>query len=149
MDDKRYADISARVMESYPNACICFIDEVHNPSALAAYESCKQTCPDAKEVQAFHGTHASLVDRIAKYGFDPSKNVVAAYGYGTYFAYNAQYSYFYMKSADKDGLSYMFLADVLVGVGAANTIAQNTIYVAPLSEQTYPRYIIGFHKSAK
>lgn len=41
----------------------------------------------------FHGTSDALINTIANNGFDPTKNINAAVGYG----------------------SYMFLADVLIG----------------------------------
>jgi Poly(ADP-ribose) polymerase catalytic domain len=164
MDDKAYQTISDRVRESYPNSCILFIDKVENPNLQIAYENRKRLIElergKVEEMQLFHGTHANLIDKIAYEGFDPEKSVVAAYGPGTYFATNAGYSFSYMKSMDKSGISYMFYADVLIGKKGfksdttrcdnyVDSLKTPTIIVSPYGDGAFPRYVIAFHKNAK
>ena len=164
MSDKRYDQISELIYKSYPNACILYIDEVFNHDLLNAYNSrleSLKSVTNVTEKQLFHGTQNSLIDIISKQGFDPTKNKTAAYGYGTYFAVKAGYSFNYMKSTCP--VTYMFLADVLVGrlaIGKQRTQIGNwdnnvdnlstpTIYTTPYADGAYPRYIIAFHKNAK
>ena len=167
MSDKMYDTICERIQASYPNACILFIDEVDNPTLYNSYkermESIRSERTEVKEMQLFHGTNEHLINVIANEGFDPTKNTRAAYGYGTYFAKNASYSSNYMQTSTKNsGITYMFLADVLVGKLDKYKLAYNTGYdnnvdnltnptiiTTPYANGAYPRYIIAFHKNAK
>jgi len=160
MSDKRYDQIYERIQESYPNACVLYIEEVINEPLIAAYNTRKEQLK-AEEKQLFHGTSDNLINTIAEMGFDPTKNKTAVYGYGVYFAKNAKYSFDYMRSANE--VSYMFLADVLVGrlttgkrrnemYNWDNNVDNTTnpsIYTTPYPDGAYPRYIIAFHKNAK
>ena len=158
MSDKRFSEISDRVRESYPNACILYIDEVMNLPLLQSFEQLKNS-RTFEVKQLFHGTYNNLINIISSEGFDPTKTRTAAYGYGTYFAKNASYSFNYMKS--KVDVTYMFLADVLVGrlttlqtkLGDWDNNVDNlknpTIYTTPYPNGAYPRYVIAFHKNAK
>jgi len=160
MSDKRYDQIYERIQESYPNACVLYIDEVINEPLLCAYKTRKEQLK-AEEKQLFHGTSDNLIDVIAEMGFDPTKNKTAVYGYGVYVAKNARYSFTYMKSESE--VSYMFLADVLVGRlttgkrrsetynwdNNVDNITNPSIYTTPYPDGAYPRYIIAFHKNAK
>jgi poly [ADP-ribose] polymerase 10/14/15 len=126
-------------------------------------ESIRSERTEVKEMQLFHGTNEHLINVIANEGFDPTKNTRAAYGYGTYFAKNASYSSNYMQTSTKNsGITYMFLADVLVGKLDKYKLAYNTGYdnnvdnltnptiiTTPYANGAYPRYIIAFHKNAK
>ena len=159
MSDKRYDQIYERIQESYPNACMLYIEEVVNEPLIAAYNTRKELIK-AEEKQLFHGTSDNLINTIAQMGFDPTKNKVGVYGYGVYFAKNARYSFDYMKS--QDDVSYMFLADVLVGRlvtgkhrsemydwdNNVDNTTKPTIYTTPYPDGAYPRYIIAFHKSS-
>ena len=165
MSDKRYDEIYSRIQQSYPNACILYIDEVINTELSEKYNTFKNSLTDIKEQQLFHGTLDTLINVIADHGFDPTKNKTAAFGYGTYFAKNAGYSFSYMRSAKNNDITYMFLADVLVGrltIGKHRTkddiynwdnnvdsLTNPTIYTTPYRYGAYPRYIIAFHKNAK
>jgi hypothetical protein len=156
--------ISKRVRESYPNACILWIDEVQNPMLEERFEQLKKIIAQKRgrvEVRKmFHGTSTACVNQIIKNGFDPSFNKCAAYGCGTYFAEKARYSFNYMK-VDKNEHSMMFLADVLVGnttPGHGYTKLNTELYdnwtgpdmiVTPYPDGAYPRYVIAFHKNAK
>ena len=167
MSDKKYDEISNRVYESYPNACILFIDNVVNEDLLQEYEAKKTEIMEQRgsveELLLFHGTKHSLINVIALNGFDPSKNVTSAYGKGTYFARDARYSSDYMKTADGDGISYMFLCKVLVGTKVLHSqkhdaldyynyvdnVHNTAIYVTPEPHTAYPNYIIALYKNAK
>ena len=171
MSDKRFDKISDMVRKSYVNACVLYIDEVVNAPLQEAYErrreSIKSMRGAVEERQLFHGTSDEFIDPIAINGFDPTKNKTAMYGYGTYFAVNASYSYNYMRSATNNEVTYMFLADVLIGLqtqgkrqqpGTAavydwdnnvDVLSKPTIYTSPYADGAYPRYIIAFHKNAK
>ncbi len=149
-----------------------YIKEVVNSSLLEGYVKRREQVETARgtveEKQLFHGTFDYLINTIANEGFDPTKNIASAYGYGTYFAKNASYSMNYMRSNTSD-ITYMFLADVLVGkcVETRQFINKNskqdalfewdnnvdnlknpTIYTTPYASGAYPRYIIAFHKNA-
>ncbi|XP_039366648.1 protein mono-ADP-ribosyltransferase TIPARP-like isoform X2 [Mauremys reevesii] len=117
------------------------------------------------ERHLFHGTSADSKNSICQMGFDPrlSGQHLAAFGKGSYFAKNAQYSNGFC-TACKAGLRYMFLAKVLVGksaVGNASycqppTIRSNgplfdscvdstsSIYVIFNSSQSYPYFLIRY-----
>lgn len=163
MTDSRFDEISAKIRISYPNACILFIDEINNYNLYEAYNNRKKEIEtkrgEVTEMQLFHGTHAHLIDKIAYEGFDPSKSVNNAFGKGTYFATTAAYSFNFMKSADKTGFSYMFLADVLIGKtklysqpgefdNYVNNLNAPSIIVSPYKDGCFPRYVIAFHKNA-
>ena len=168
MSESEYDQISNRIRASYPNSCICWIEEVMNPSLRKAYEARRALLfsggagPNSEQL-LFHGTSEEAVNNIASGGFDPTYNKASAYGKGTYFAKNASYSFNYMKS-EKNGISFMLLCDVLVGnscLGSSdmriNTSlydssvdnpANPTIFVTPYAVGAYPKYIIAFHKNA-
>lgn len=163
--------LSDKVVASYPNACILFIDEVDNPSLSRSFETRRESIRATRgkepvERLLFHGTHASSIDNIALRGFDPSRNKVSAYGRGTYFATSASYAFGYMKSTDLGDVSYMIAARVLIGsvtrAGHDQEIDTSrydnsvdirdpsaaSIVVSPYPDGAYPAYIIGFHASA-
>lgn len=162
-----YEQVSKRIRESFPDSCICWIEENENIHLSAAYEHRKrEIAKDASinELQLFHGTREENITKIAMEGFDPSYNKTSAYGKGTYFAKNASYSQSYMIP-NKDGISFMFLCDVLMGKpcmgrpnididtslyhSAIDNFNHPTIIVTPFADAAYPRYIIAFHKGAK
>lgn len=167
MSDKRYDEITELVTNSYKNACILFIDEVDNPTLQEQYDQYKRELAEKRkgnirEIQAFHGTHAKYITIISDEGFDPNKNVTSAYGKGTYFAKDANYSQQYMKSTDSKEISYMFLAKIALGkcvVGPGQYSSQDfdnyvdnqenpKIFVCPYKYAAYPQYVIGFYKNA-
>jgi len=148
MSDPRYDRIEKRVLESYPNACLLYIDEVINPPLYEKFLNRKQLI-NATEVEMFHGTRENNIHLIARDGFDPKLNVRSAYGPGVYFAENAIYSKAYMSSNDPDEPTFMFLANVLVGkIGVDNNKGPNMLTTLH-PDGAYPRYIIAFHKTAK
>ena len=148
MSDPTYTWIENRVLESYPNACLLYIDEVINPVLYEKFLLRKQLI-NATEVQMFHGTHENNIRPIVMNGFDPGLNKRKAFGPGVYFAKNAKYSSDYMMSSKPGEPTFMFLADVLEGkVGVDNHIGPN-ILTTVYKDGSYPRYIIAFHKTAK
>jgi len=166
MSNKISDHIYDLVYKSYPNACLLYIDEVINEPLLARYNDLKEALKlvtEVEEKQLFHGTSDLLINTIAEEGFDPTKNKTSAYGYGTYFAVNAGYSFNYMRSDQGNELTFMFLADVLVGrkaVGKSkkqmgtwdnnvDNLTKPSIYTTPYPDGAYPRYVIAFHKNAK
>jgi hypothetical protein len=148
MSDKRYTDIEKQIQKSYPNACILYIDEVDNPFLLEKYQELKKQI-GATEVQMFHGTKEQTVKTIIREGFDPSFNVRAVYGPGVYFADNASYSSAYMVATKKNEPTYMFYADVLVGVPTIDNHHGPGILTTVHRFGSYPRYLVAFHKEAK
>lgn len=171
MSDKRFDEIYDMILQSYPNACVLYIKEVVNPTLLEAYtaryEQIKAIRGNVEVKQLFHGTSDALINIIANDGFDPTKNKTAAFGYGSYFAKNASYSSNFMRSK-KSEITYMFLADVLIGKcvntrqfvekeepvslfdwdNNVDNLNNPTIYTTPYASGAYPRYIIAFHKYA-
>jgi hypothetical protein len=117
-----------------------------------------------KVLELFHGTKEKSIQSIISNGFICGMNQVSAYGRGTYFATTATYSKSYMD-VGRDGISYMFIADVLVGEcapgiqnGVLNTAIHDnfvnskytpSIYVTPYDDGAYPGTIVAFHKDAK
>lgn len=166
MSDPRFDEIMCRITESYPNACVLYIDEIVNPELEQAYQTRREIIRcnrgTVTEMRMFHGTSANNIKNIASGGFDPTLNKRAAYGYGVYFAKNASYSSGYMSSVRPEDHTYMFMCDVLVGKkGILNkkgdlTIDNNVdkisdpnVVTTVYKDGAYPRYIIAFCKNAK
>lgn len=167
---KLYDEISFKIRESYPNACILYIDEVINPELYDAYMTKKHELITLRgdlsvtEKLLFHGTSYKNINSIATTGFLTGKNKISVYGRGSYFSMMASYSKDYSVSYTDD-ISYMFLCDVIIGkcgiyrnLGVINTdihdnsinSAHNpTIYVTPYDPGAYPKYLIAYHKNAK
>lgn len=166
LSDKNYDEISKLIRLSYPNACILWIDKIinntlENEQKILIEEITQKRKQTPKIMQMFHGTREQNIEIIANRGFDVNYNKVSAYGRGTYFAKNANYSCGY-TDCDKDKISYMFLCDVVVGkttcVGSNMSIdTQNYdnsvdnpnnihICVTPYNAGGIPKYIIAFYK---
>ena len=159
-----YDIISKRVSESYPDSCVCWIEENDNLQLLESYQARKLAKQSVNnEMLLFHGTNEENVRNIALNGFDPLCNKTSAYGKGTYFAKNASYSMNYMKP-NNEGISFMFLCDVILGkmcIGSPNLkidtykydsavdrLGDPSIVVIPFKDGCYPKYIVAFHKGA-
>lgn len=169
MANSLFSELAAYIEESYPGACILYIDEVINEELVAKYETRKKDLRAkrgdkyVKEMRLFHGTKANVIDSIATHGFQSKYNKVSAFGLGTYFSTTASYSRDY---SDMDGSenSYMFVCDVLVGKctmnngrreidtvsfdNSVNNIKKPSIYVTPYDDGCIPRYLIAFYKNA-
>ncbi len=148
MSDPRYADIEQKVLSSYPNACLLYIDEVVNPVLYEKFLKRKELIK-ATDVQMFHGTHERNIPLIVKNGFDPKLNVRALYGPGVYFAKNADYSKDYMTSRCSNEPTFMFLADVLKGKIGVDNYQGPDILTTVYPDGSFPRYVIAFHKNAR
>jgi len=167
---KLYDEIALKIRNSYPNACILYIDEVINPELYDDYINKKNELITLRgeskiaEKLLFHGTSHKNINSIASVGFLTCKNKVAAFGHGSYFSTMASYSANYSVS-HTDDISYMFLCDVIIGVGgiygdratintdkhdnSVNSAHNPTIYVTPYDAGAYPKYLIAYHKNAK
>lgn len=169
LSDKTYDVLSNLVTESYKNACILWIDEIDNPVLYSEFikkkeelSELRKSVPNTKLL--FHGTSIDLIDKICLEGFDPTYNRNSAFGLGTYFASNASYSYNYCCGT-KDEISYMFIAEVLIGNSivisgsqsidttkydtSVNNLKEPSIFVSPYKYGTYPKYVMAFYKNAK
>ena len=163
-----YDSISSRIRLSYPNSCVCWIEENDNKDLYDAYELRKSDIMSRRssinEATLFHGTKENNVTNIATNGFDPLYNKTSAYGKGTYFAKDASYSMNYMHP-NSEGISFMFVCSVLLGtscIGSSNLridtdkydsavdrLTDPSIVVTPYKDACYPKYIVAFHKGAK
>lgn len=157
LSDPIFDEISSMVRQSYPNSCILWIDRVENTELRTQFDARKDVIAakvgGAPEViKGFHGTKPENIDAICRYGFDPKLNVRSAYGRGVYFAKFAKYSSNYAP-AGHDEISFMFLADVLVGEKGSDVYVNNTqnptIYVTPYADGAFPSYVIAFHSMAR
>lgn len=171
LGSKEFDEISKHITNSWPRACIMFIQKVQDPPMKEGYDALKEKMqskgisPD--EQVLLHGTNESSAYAIAMDGYNPLMNKVSAYGLGTYFSPLASVSWNYMpvsKHTNGFELSYMLVNKVLVGrkvLGQnskpidlskgdtqVNQIEKTTIYSVPRAEQAIPIYIIGFHKNA-
>ena len=170
MSDKRYDQISARIRESYPNACMLWVDQINNRNLEQEHDDLFQTIsttrgPDkVRKLELFHGTGEDNIRMIAENGFQVKYNKVAAFGKGTYFSKYANYSINYAPDG-KDKICYMFLCSVIVGECGRyasmqeidKTIHDNsvdnptspTMYITPYDYGGIPRYSIAFYKHAR
>jgi hypothetical protein len=169
MSDKRYNEIEAGILKSYPNACILFMEEITNPKLEEAYQKQKLEIETkrgkaCKELLLYHGTREVFAENIIKYGFDPTINSRSAYGKGSYFALNASYSREFAPPASDD-VSFMLLCNVLVGElmvyganipidtekhdNSVNRLNNPDIYVTPYAAGAIPKFLVAFHCNAK
>lgn len=169
LSSKLYDEIALKIRNSYPNACILYIDEVINPELYDSYMNKKNELITLRgdlsitEKLLFHGTSHKNINSIAAVGFLTCKNKVAAFGHGSYFSTMASYSKNYSVSYTDD-ISYMFLCDVIIGKfgiygdyatintdihdNSVNSVHNPTIYVTPYDAGAYPKYLIAYHRNA-
>jgi hypothetical protein len=168
VSDSRYDSIASKIRATYPNSCVLWAEAVNNPVLRAAFEkrrdAIKLARGSVKVVELFHGTKEQSIQSIICNGFICGMNKVSAFGRGTYFATTATYSKSFMD-VGRDGISYMFIADVLVGEctrgvqngvldtsthdNFINTQYNPSIYVTPYDDGAYPGTIVAFHRDAK
>ena len=164
MSDPKFDEIYKRIGSTYPNCCVLYIQEIQNDEILQRFHAKKlemmNTNPNVKQVQLFHGTDDSSIVPICTEGFKREYNKCSAYGKGTYFAQNASYSFNYMKTRkpvskkenDRAQITYMFLADVLLGTYGGINFDYNGsdgIFVVSKDDMCYMRYLVAFHKNAE
>lgn len=168
VSDAAFSKLEKGILESYPNSCVLWMEEMNHPTLEIEYQLQKKEIEEKRqapceEKMLYHGTNESIVNLIIQNGFDPKKNTRSLYGKGSYFAKNASYSRDYSPPAS-DGISFMLLCSVLVGnVGrygkdqmidttmhdnSVDSIQDPTIYVTPYRCGAIPRYLIAFYKNA-
>ncbi len=164
MSDKMFDVIADKIAESYPNACILWIDQVKNETLSKRFDETSiqlhadSSVVNVEEKQLFHGTCFESISSICEEGFKKDMNTVSAYGKGTYFSCQASFSWSYMKTAQKVGdaqISYMFFADILVPTykdklkkTSVTSVNNDQIVVVSDDNFIYPQYVIAFHKNA-
>ncbi|XP_034966643.2 protein mono-ADP-ribosyltransferase PARP14 [Zootoca vivipara] len=154
------------------------IERIQNPYKWQQYQIKKKEIDDKNghtnnEKLLFHGTAFTSIKRINDSGFNRSYAGLhaAAYGNGTYFAVNAQYSASdtYSKP-EADGKKYMYLARVLTGEycpgeqkivvpkpknaadptvlfdSVTDNVSNPSLFVIFNDIQAYPEYLITFKK---
>ena len=165
---KLFDEVLDKITQTYPNACVLYIEEIIHLDLEAKYNERKEKILEArgevKELELFHGTSYKTIDSIIQTGFNPSRNKRSAYGVGTYFATHSAMSKLY-TDMDAYGISYLFLTKVLIGnccVGrnslvidtkhydnAVDNLHKPSMYVTPYEDGALPKYLIAFHKNAK
>ena len=110
--NKKFDEILDRIHETYPKACILWIDENVNDHLFAQFLQAQNE--NTPKLQLFHGTSLICIESITQEGFKADRNVASTFGKGSYFTHNANYSVNYTKpdiSKPTSQISYMFLAD--------------------------------------
>lgn len=172
LSDPIYEEVNRRIRETYSNACVVFVESIHNDFLEAHFEDFKKQLeekrgPDIiKTITLFHGTTENACNNIIAEGFNPDYNTVSQYGKGTYFSANAQTSSTYAKDMKKNDLQYMFLAEVIDGLrttaapnqkidtdkydlSVASDIPLPNICCTPYRYGAIPKYLIGFHRDSR
>jgi hypothetical protein len=167
MSDARFDDVALAVMESYPNACVLWVDAIDADALRSRYDArlaralSDEATPgrETQRLRLFHGTGKDNVGDIARHGFSSAANVRAAYGRGTYLATTARMSQAY-SPPDGDGVSYMFVCRAIVGVSAlgrgkpavdagfdsaVDDLASPSLYVVPFDDAILPEFVVAFH----
>nr|6WE3_A Chain A, Protein mono-ADP-ribosyltransferase PARP14 [Homo sapiens]6WE3_B Chain B, Protein mono-ADP-ribosyltransferase PARP14 [Homo sapiens]6WE4_A Chain A, Protein mono-ADP-ribosyltransferase PARP14 [Homo sapiens]6WE4_B Chain B, Protein mono-ADP-ribosyltransferase PARP14 [Homo sapiens]7L9Y_A Chain A, Protein mono-ADP-ribosyltransferase PARP14 [Homo sapiens]7L9Y_B Chain B, Protein mono-ADP-ribosyltransferase PARP14 [Homo sapiens]7L9Y_C Chain C, Protein mono-ADP-ribosyltransferase PARP14 [Hom len=176
--DPEYNTVASKFNQTCSHFRIEKIERIQNPDLWNSYQAKKKTM-DAKngqtmnEKQLFHGTDAGSVPHVNRNGFNRSyagKNAVA-YGKGTYFAVNANYSANDTYSRpDANGRKHVYYVRVLTGIythgnhslivppsknpqnptDLYDTVTDNvhhpSLFVAFYDYQAYPEYLITFRK---
>ncbi|XP_066497152.1 poly(ADP-ribose) polymerase family member 14-related sequence 1 isoform X2 [Hoplias malabaricus] len=169
-----YKDVLGHFKKTCPNNVIK-ISRIQNPGMWKKYQQNKQIMEvknghQNNERKLFHGTRQDSIQHINHSGFNRSYAGMnaAAYGKGTYFALNANYSAHNTYSVpDAQGHKHMYLCRVLTGdftVGNAtmvvppakpgntinlfdtvvNNAAAPSIFVVFRDDHAYPEYLITF-----
>jgi hypothetical protein len=116
-------------------------------------------------IELFHGTSEESLNSILKFGFIKSKNVISAYGVGTYFSNSALVANQYVNSrASKyqrsaHSIRYVFLADIIIsdiGINGSvpvpscyvNNLNNPTFYCIPHDNRALPKYIVAFSETS-
>ncbi|KAM6223949.1 protein mono-ADP-ribosyltransferase PARP14 [Rhynchocyon petersi] len=173
-----YNVVASKFNKTCSNFTILKIERIQNPDLWNCYQAKKKTM-DAKnsltvnEKILFHGTDANSVPHVNQNGFNRSyagKNATA-FGKGTYFAVNANYSAQDTYSQpDANGNKHMYYVRVLTGVYTVgekslivpppkspqdptdqyDTVTDNmqkpNLFVVFYDYQAYPEYLITFKK---
>ena len=146
MSDKNYDTLVNSLRESFPNACVLYIDRVKNDTLLSRFIKYRDSLEKPNEQRLYHGTSAEAVRAICDEGYKEKYSKVKAYGHGTYFSSAGSYSKNYAKETGS-GESYMIVNRVALGPKSGGDT--KTIFVTPDDDAAYPEFIICFHKNAK
>ena len=145
MSDKVYNELVATLRQSFPNACVLYIDRVKNDVLLNRFIKYRDSLEKPNEQRLYHGTNAHAVRSICDEGFKECFSKVKAYGHGTYFSSAGSYSKNYAVETG-NGESFMIVSRVALGPGSGGD--GRTIFVTPHDEAACPEYVICFHKNA-
>lgn len=163
LSDPEYTKIEEMVRKTYKNACIVWIEKIHNDSFRGIYENYKLSINPPNEMTLFHGTNEDAARSIIRYGFDPSYSKICAYGKGIYFSKRASYSKDYSKRLRGNDLAFMFVCDVVTGKccqgypnkpiqhgfdSATNDIANPDMYIVNRREAAFPHFLVCFYPDA-
>ncbi|XP_055965381.1 protein mono-ADP-ribosyltransferase PARP14-like [Sorex fumeus] len=173
-----YRAVAQQFNQTCSNFVIEKVERIQNPSLWNSYQTKKKTMGFKNnnvinEKQLFHGTDENSVSQVNANGFNRSyagKNAVA-FGKGTYFAVNANYSADDKYSVpDVNGKKYMYYVRVLTGLSTLgnsslivpppknpqnltdlyDTVTDNVgnpkLFVVFSDYQAYPEYLITFQK---
>jgi hypothetical protein len=167
LSDPRFDQIAALIRVSYPYSCVLWMEEIDNPQLTAQFnEFASHRLDGSDEIKTmFHGTKSIYVDSITTIGFRQANNRTSAFGIGTYFSPNCSISMGYTDPVPRDGLSYVFLCDVLIGrmtIGkncaaidkarfdcTVNTLSNPSIYCIPDDQAILPKLLVVFHKNPR
>jgi hypothetical protein len=158
MSDKVYDALTGVLRQSYPAACVLYIDRVTNPALQAAYEKRVAALgSEANEKQLYHGSNAGAVAAIASGGYKAALNNRALYGPGNYFSSAASYSKDY-SDVSRNGESYIIVNRVALGKHSVSVGGSysgdsggdgKSIYVTRHDDAALPEYVICFHRAAR
>jgi len=141
MSDPVYDILVSELRQTYPNACVLYIDRLHPHSWL--YSRYNERKGMEEETILYHGTKHAYVKGIARDGFRYDKNVTSLYGKGTYFSPTAKVSVEYTNQ-DPNEHSYMFRNRVVSSSAKKGT---SDIYVVEDDASCLPEYMICFYQS--
>uniref|UniRef100_A0A670ICM8 Poly [ADP-ribose] polymerase n=3 Tax=Podarcis muralis TaxID=64176 RepID=A0A670ICM8_PODMU len=177
-ETEEYQTVKKMFLQTCSVFTIVKIERIQNPYKWQQYQIKKKEMDDKNghtnnEKPLFHGTAFTSIKLINDYGFNRSYAGMhaAAYGNGTYFAVNAQYSACdtYSKP-EADGKKYMYLARVLTGEycpgaqglvvpkpknaadptvlfdSVTDNVSKPSLFVIFNDIQAYPEYLITFKK---
>lgn len=167
MSDKEYDRISDKVYKSYPNACICWIEQVEHPGIRKRFEEYRgrMICKEPQVLEFFHGSNPRAINTIVERGFEAIFNRRSAAGRGTYFARDVLVSMGYTAPEKGSGISYVILSDILIGNSKMGYTDEgldmskydnfgdagmdSSIVVIPHDEAIVPKYVIAFYQNTK
>ena len=131
-----------RIAGLMPDCCVIQIERVNQSNEEYEDRISKVKDPIIKEM--FHGTKSKNVPDILDQGLKASKNVISAYGKGTYFSPDVKLSLNSYTDKNKyNDMSYVFLCDVILNDTGGN---KKNIYVCPQDHSFKLKYLISFYK---
>lgn len=163
-NSQEYHDICNSLLDAVNPSNVEKIERIQNPYLWFAFQNKIREMTavygsiyEVNVCQLFHGTDASVVDKICDENFDwrlHGTNTGQMYGRGTYFSPNAKTAYAYCKS-DAFGRYNIFLAQVAVGtcvVGNPGMVrpptnpSTNKLYDSTVDADVSPKIIVKYDK---